>query len=123
MPKRAMNPTEAGTERYKPGDGQRQNAADQGEGQVEEDEQGQPQGVEGQEEQEQDQPDGGRQDDRQPAHGPLLVLELAAPGQVIAGRERDVAADLAPGLGHESAQVPAGDVALDADPALARTRG
>ena len=55
---------------------------------------------------------------RQPLHGPLLVLELAAPGQEISRREADAAPDRPAGLGDEAAKVAAADIAFDPDPAL-----
>src|SRR5690606_39823538 len=86
-------------------------------------EQGLPPGAEGGEEQKEAQPDRARNDDREAGRGPLLVLELAAPLDVVAGRELDLLRDPAARLVDEADEVAPGHVRAHDGEALAALAG
>ena len=113
-----MKPTEAGTDRYSPVMNRPKTPPISAKGNVRQDQQGLAQRAEGREEQEEDQQQRHRHHHRQPRGGPLLVLELAAPGQPVAGRQRHFAGDGGAGFLDEADQVAVADVGLDDDVAL-----
>ena len=96
MPSSAMKPTEAGTDRYSPATSSAEDAADQRERDVGEDQQRLAHRAEGREQQQEDQRQRDRHHDHQPRRRALLVLELAAPGQAVAGRQLDLSRRLRP---------------------------
>jgi hypothetical protein len=112
MPSRAIKPTEAGTDRYSPAMKQAEDAADHGQGDVGQDQQGLAHRAEGREEQEEDQGQGHGHHDHQPGRRPLLVLELAAPGQPVALRQGDVAGHRRLGILDETHQIAVAHVRL-----------
>ena len=75
--------------------------------------------AEGQEEQQEDDRERGRDHDHEPPRGPLLVLELPAPLDEVAGGQLHRGGHPLLRLGHEAADVAAAHVRLDDEPALA----
>ena len=88
-------------------------AADQREGQRQHDDHGFGEPPEVEIEQQEDQCQGQRDDDREALFGAFEILELPAPSERIALRQRDGSRDRCLRLGHETAQIAARDVDED----------
>src|SRR5262249_53112007 len=96
---------------------QRERAADQGEGQVQHDQQGVADRLEGAEEQDEDDEDHERHDDVEPRQRPLLVLEAPAPHHTVAlGDRHDL--HFLHRVGDETSHVSTAYAPLDGDAAL-----
>jgi hypothetical protein len=90
-----MKPTEAGTDRYSPDRASANTPPTIAKGHHGQHQQGLAHRAEGGEEQHEDQPEGDRHHHAEAGSGALLVLELAAPGHPVAGRQGHLAATAA----------------------------
>ncbi len=99
---------------------ERDDAANRRERNVREDDPGAPDRAERVEEQDEDQEHADRHDDGEPRHRALLVLELAAERDVVAGLQRHAARDLRLRFPHDAAHVPPADEHRDRHQPAAR---